>query len=157
MKAEKPMQLAISRVFVAILILISFAGCRESIEPTPPTLAQFDPTAAVTASEIEAADVSALFIGNSHSLALPELLTEIYAKQQPDKQVVFRRSSYSGFLDDHAGATATLNALESGPWEYVILQAQKYSTSGKFDYPTEGAIKLSDLASKLNAKILMYP
>lgn len=111
----------------------------------------------IAKEEIEQAELSVLFIGNSHSWIIPKLLTEIYERQQPGKKVLVRRVRFTGFLVDHLKSGNTKKLIESGPWDYVVLQAQKYSTSGKYHYPYDAAIELSQAATDVGAKIIMYP
>ncbi len=122
-----------------------------------PKQSRFDPNAEVTSEQIASADVSALFIGNSHSYPIPQLLTEIFERQKPDLTVLIRRAPLSGFLVNHLEGKTTAKWIEKGPWGHVILQAQKYSTSGKYEYPTDAAKTLSKLAKKMNARVIMYP
>lgn len=102
-------------------------------------------------------DLRVLFIGNSHSAPIPKLLREIFKRQLPDKKVQLQRVTSFGFLIDHAQRPSTLKHLKSTKWDYVVLQAQKYSTSGKYRYPTRGAAALADIATKNGAKVIMYP
>ena len=63
------------------------------------------------------------------------------------------------------GSTAT---LVTGPpveaaeitllnWSFVVLQAQKYSTSGQFFYPTDGAEALLRIARTQRAVPILFP
>jgi hypothetical protein len=40
------------------------------------------------------------------------------------------------FLDERLGDAASLQLIRSRRWSVVVLQAQKYSTSGQFEYST---------------------
>lgn len=102
-------------------------------------------------------EIRVLFIGNSHSAPIPRLLTKLFRKQQPQTKTRIQTARSFGFLADHASVPATLELINSGDWDFVVLQAQRYSTSGKYTYPTDGAIKLSKAANEAGAKIIMYP
>lgn len=102
-------------------------------------------------------ELRVLFIGNSHSAPIPRLLTKLFRKHQPKTKTKIQTARSFGFLVDHAKVPATRKLIQSGEWDYVVLQAQKYSTSGKYTYPTDGAIQLSELANQAGAKIIMYP
>ena len=105
----------------------------------------------------ESTDLRVLFIGNSHSSPIPLLLTRIFKRQQPGLKTFIRSAPSFGFLVDHANSKKTLKLIRTGNWDFVVLQAQKYSTSGKYTYPTDGALMLSKIATESGAKIVMYP
>lgn len=102
-------------------------------------------------------ELSILFIGNSHSAPIPKRLTEIYQRQQPGAKVRIKAVRKGGFLVDHARSESTLQMMRSGDWDWIVLQAQKYSTTGRYTYPTTGAIELSEVAAEVGAKVIMYP
>ncbi len=111
----------------------------------------------LTQKKIESADVSALFIGNSHTWNLHTTIERLFAEAHPDKKVCIARAPGNGFLVDHARDKKTRDLIELGPWDYVILQAQKYSTTGRYSYPYDGALELSKLAQEQGSKIIMFP
>ncbi|MGI9427552.1 MAG: hypothetical protein ACR2NM_02760, partial [Bythopirellula sp.] len=39
----------------------------------------------------------------------------------------------------------------------VVLQAQKYSTTGRYHYPYDAALALSERAAAVGAKVVMFP
>jgi len=47
--------------------------------------------------------------------------------------------------------------IANGSYEFVVLQAQKYSMSGKYEYSYDGAFKLGKLAKQNGAKVLLFP
>lgn len=104
-----------------------------------------------------AADISVLFIGNSHSQSIAGTLTRIFARNQPDSPTYIRRAGISGYLADHLAAGSTSRLIQAGKWNYVVLQGQKYSTSGKYEYPHEAAIELARLAKLAGAQVIMFP
>ncbi len=111
----------------------------------------------IAKDDIEQADVSILFIGNSHSAPIPGILSELFKSQLPNQKVLIAAAPSWGFLAEHAERNSTVSLIKQGPWDYVVLQAQKYSTTGKYSYPYDGALKLSKIASAQGAKIIMYP
>ncbi len=106
---------------------------------------------------IRDAELSVLFIGNSHIVPMPNLLKSLSDRRSPERKVVFRRVSRYGFLVDHAGYQPTLDMIAAGPWDVVVLQAQKYSTTGRYHYPCDGALALSERAADVGAKVVMFP
>lgn len=82
---------------------------------------------------------SVLLMGNSHANGLAPVLGELLAIGQPGKLVDVRVSTRSSFLADRVNDGVSEQELESRPWTHVILQAQKYSTTGVNRYPTVAA------------------
>ena len=54
-------------------------------------------------------------------------------------------------------ATATLELLQGQRWTHVVLQAQKYSSSGQFQYSTTEALALIRLARAAGAQAILFP
>lgn len=112
-------------------------------------------TTATVASQDEF--LSVLFLGNSHSAPMPGELKKMFTRLAPDQKVVLRSRSMP-FLVDHAASPETIDLIESHEWDVVVLQGQKYSTSGRYHYPYDGSLKLSKLIQdSTSARILMYP
>jgi hypothetical protein len=80
-----------------------------------------------------------LLMGNSHAAGLRAVLAELLALGQPGKSIEVRLSPGSAFLDERVNDGSSEQALESEPWTHVILQGQKYSSSGAYTYPTDAA------------------
>lgn len=108
------------------------------------------------AKRIEKADLAVLFIGNSHSAPIPKHLEKIFSRLADDQNVCFQ-ACFGPFLVNHAVSESTLNLIKAGPWDYIVLQGQKYSTSGKYHYPYDGALKLSKIIKESGAKVVMFP
>jgi hypothetical protein len=115
--------------------------------------------APIAAAEDEAKDYEILLIGNSHSSRnnLPGLLTMLIETGLPSKTVHARTAPRWGFLVDHLQDNKTRQLLESQPWTHVILQAQKYSSSGRYFYPTTAAEELIRRAKLQDAVPIMFP
>lgn len=126
-----------------------------SIEPTAEPLVSAshgEPSAKPPADALKI-----LFIGNSHSAPIPHVLEKIYLAEQPDQPVWFRAAPSWGFLIDHARSPSTLQLLDGYDWDVVVLQAQKYSTTGRYHYPYDGALALSERAQNRGARVILYP
>lgn len=152
---SRPSQFSVNRTFLfstAFLVSV-FTANLAAAQPGPP--AEFQKS--FSAESINKADVSVLFIGNSHSHPIPDLLGRVFKANDPGKKVVFAVASGYGFLVDHARNKRTLDLLKKGKWDFVVLQAQKYSTTGRRTYPIDGALKLSEIAKKHGTKVIMYP
>jgi hypothetical protein len=106
------------------------------------------------ATALQAADVTVLMMGNSHTTLanLPAHLRALLAAGLPGKRVAVAVSPDWMFLEERAADTASLNLLRSRPWTAVVLQAQKYSSSGLFSYSTQGAEQLVQV-TRLNKSL----
>lgn len=113
----------------------------------------------VTATEDIAKDYEILLIGNSHSSRnnLPGLVAILIETGLPSKTVHARTAPRWGFLDSHLRNDKTLRLLESQSWTHVILQGQKYSSSGRYSYPTTAAEEMIRRARSQDAIPIMFP
>ena len=80
-----------------------------------------------------------LLMGNSHSIGLVSFLQTVLAAGQPGKTSVVQAAPGSTFLDERVNDGASEQALESEAWSHVVLQAQKYSSTGTNIYSTDAA------------------
>lgn len=158
---------------IGLLLLWTFSGCvgssnqvetdaqsagREKSHASDPLIEKPTQVVGEPANDAKiAGEIRVLFIGNSHSSPIPKLLTGIFTRQRPGTKTLIRTAPSFGFLADHAKVQATLDLIRSGQWDIVVLQAQKYSTSGKYTYPTDGAMQLSKIATESGARVLMFP
>ena len=100
-----------------------------------------------------------LFMGNSHSAAngLPELLTKLIEAGLPNATAKADLAPGWKFLVDRLDDGVSEQMLNSRPWTHVILQAQKYSSSGQYFYPTTAAEEWIRRAKARNALPVMFP
>jgi hypothetical protein len=115
------------------------------------------PSARPDAEAVRAADVSVLFVGNSHTSFhdLPGLVARMIRFRQPAKTVCVRTAGVS-HLEQLATDPRGKDELEAAPWKYVVLQGQKISMSGKFDYSRQEGIDFARLAKSRGAAVLFY-
>lgn len=118
----------------------------SSVEPPPPPASG-------------PADLALLFMGNSHTAShdLPGTVAAMVRAARPGKTVSVDVAPDWGFLEDHAGNPRTLELLDRRRWSFVVLQAQKYSTSGQFSYPIEPAIELARKSRATGAVPILFP
>ncbi len=104
------------------------------------------------------ADYSLLFIGNSHTgmHQLPLLVRKMIEHQHPGKTVMTNFVP-CGFLEDAANNPACIAEIKTRPWKHVILQAQKISMSGKYNYSRKEGIELAKFAKENGAAAIYYP
>jgi hypothetical protein len=105
------------------------------------------------------ADFALLFMGNSHTAShdLPNTVAAMVRASRPGRTVTVDVAPDWGFLEDHASNPRTLELLERRRWSFVVLQAQKYSSSGQFLYPIEPAIDLARKSRTTGAVPIMFP
>ena len=105
------------------------------------------------------ADITLLFMGNSHTSfhALPQTAGALVRAARPGRTVLVEVAPDWGFLEDHAANPRTLELFDRRRWTFVVLQAQKYSTSGQFSYPIEPAIDLARRARGAGAVPILFP
>jgi len=109
---------------------------------------------------VDNSDASAykvLLMGNSHAAGLYPVLADLLALGQIDKPVDVQLSSSGGFLDERLNDAVSHHDLEREPWTHVILQGQKYSTTGSFSYPTDAAEYWIRGSKQQGAMPIMFP
>jgi hypothetical protein len=139
--------------YLLAVLLASLAACGggggggSTVETPPPP--------PVTGQE----DLKLLFMGNSHTAShdLPDTVAALVRAARPGRTVGVEVASDWGFLEDHASNPRTLELLDRRRWSFVVLQAQKYSSSGQFSYPIEPAIHLARRARTSGAVPIMFP
>lgn len=105
------------------------------------------------------ADVTVLMMGNSHSAVndLPGQLQAMLRAGLPGRSVRVTLAPGWLFLDERLADPASTALLRSRPWSAVVLQAQKYSTSGRFTYSTAEAEEWVRMARAVGALPVMFP
>ena len=140
------------RALVAALLLAACSGGGggpSSAETAPPP-----PPPPSTEGEI-----ALLFMGNSHTSfhALPAMVAALVRGATPGRAVVAVEAPGWMFLEERAAHAPSLALMASRRWSHVILQAQKYSSSGMFDYSTQGAEDLVRRARAIPALPILFP
>jgi hypothetical protein len=105
------------------------------------------------------ADITLLFMGNSHTSVndLSLMVADMVRAGRPGRSVASIEAPGWMFLEERVHDTASINLLRSQNWSFVILQAQKYSTSGQFEYSTEEAKQLIRMSREQHAVPVMFP
>ena len=101
--------------------------------------------------------LAVLLMGNSHAGGVKSILQTLIAIGQPNKNVIVQNASGRGFLAERVGDGVSEQSLESRAWTHVILQAQKYSSSGAVDYPTTAAEYWIRGSKSVGATAILFP
>lgn len=100
-----------------------------------------------------------LIFGNSHvrSHNLPALLNELLVAGRPDVKVELTMAGGGQYLDERLYNKVDLLLLRSNAWTHVILQGQKYSTSGLYSYPIDSSIIWLRAVKAQKATPVLFP
>lgn len=131
-------------------------GVAPSQQPANPAPAT--PAAPTTPAPI-LTDIAVLMMGNSHTTTndLPGMLAEMLRAGHPGKTVAVVVAPQWGFLDEHLRSSSTRMIFNSQAWSAVVFQAQKYSTSGLFEYSTSEAVEWVRMARARHMVPVMFP
>jgi hypothetical protein len=131
-------------IFLSALLLI--AGCNRPAKPTLP------------AEDTHVADISILFVGNSHTGMhdIPNLVRELIRQLRPGKSVFAYHVSVA-FLEDATSSPLYREQIKSRAWTHVVLQGQKISASGKHEYSREAGIEMARYAKERGSTVFYYP
>ena len=102
-------------------------------------------------------DYAVLLIGNSHSAraGLPKVLKQLL---EADGSVATVKTVAGwNFLAERLEDKRTQHTLESQPWTHVVLQAQKYSSSGEYSYSTDAAEEWIRRTRSIGAQPILFP
>ena len=115
---------------------------------------------ACSPSPTEEPPISLLMIGNSYTSAndLPGMVTELAATEGKTMSIeLIAEGGWS--LGDHANSTETMSLIESGSWDYVVLQEQSVIPSlpdYREDYMFPAARVLAEATSSAGAEPLLF-
>jgi hypothetical protein len=99
-----------------------------------------------------------LFVGNSHTANhdVPGTVARLLRQARPGARVEVEREPTYLHLQERSTHEPTLRLIDSRAWDYVVLQAQDYSLSGQYDYPTSGAIELAERVHAAGAEPVLF-
>jgi hypothetical protein len=113
----------------------------------------------VDVEPVTSADITLLFMGNSHTSAndLTGMVAAMVRAARPGKTVTSIEAPGWMFLEERLHHAPSLALLKSQRWSAVVLQAQKYSTSGQFSYSTVEAEEFIRMIRAQSALPVMFP
>jgi hypothetical protein len=141
------------RWILLLLIMASAAGCRTESTPTSAAV----PGELSDEAQVRTADFAVLFVGNSHTHmhGLPGLVGDMIRFRHHDKSY-YSHVVAVGFLEDVARNPRCREEIETRAWKHVVLQAQKESKSGNFQYSQTEGIDFAKLARSNGAKVTFF-
>lgn len=100
-----------------------------------------------------------LLLGNSHVAFndLAGILQKMLQTGRPQAKVHTQTAGGAGYLDERLKDNTTLPLLKNQSWSHVILQGQKYSTTGLFHYSIEAALYWVALIKSRHGTPIMFP
>jgi hypothetical protein len=142
-------------LIISILILSLLVACKDDNSENQTSGSGPRPLAFANNPK---ADYELLFIGNSHSSVnnLPKLVSQLIEAGTEQSANAFNAPGWR-FLDERQGDTVTQQSIEARDWTHVFLQAQKYSTTGLYTYPTTAAEDWIRRVKQHNATPVMFP
>ncbi len=104
-------------------------------------------------------DMAVLMMGNSHTSMhdLPQQLAQLLQAGLGGRTVGIAEAPGWMFLDERLTHAPAQALLRSRSWTVVVLQAQKYSSSGQFTYPTAPAEELVRQVRSGGALPVLFP
>ena len=149
-------------MLVAAILLTACGGGSESGSPAPDQTIVADGYSRYTTSQplvdnTDSSSYKVLIMGNSHAAGLYPVLEELLALGQPGKSIDVQLSWSGGFLVDRVEDGFSERDLEREAWSHVILQGQKYSTTGSNSYPTDAAEYWIRGSKEQGATPIMFP
>jgi len=146
------------------VFLVGCGGGSENVPDEPVTRADSSPVGTIKyATSLPLADntngsaYKVLLMGNSHAAGLQSSLERLLILGRPGMSVDVQVAPHGGFLADRVNDGVSAQKLESEPWTHVILQAQKYSSTGSLTYPTTAAEYWIRGSKELGATPIMFP
>lgn len=146
------------RLAALVLLAPLLAACSGEPIPKPAPTPAPTPTPTPTPDPTTDGVTRILFLGNSHTSRndVPGTVEALWRSADPGVEVEAVLGPGSLHLDDRGDDPATLEAIASQPWDFVVLQAQNYSLSGCCHYPTTAAEELVRVARAQGATPVLY-
>jgi hypothetical protein len=151
-------------VFYSVLYLALSAcgGSSDSDLATPPVTEEpvIQPPAGLPVPDNSiSSHYQILLVGNSHvrSNDLAGLIGQLIQAGPKKAGVYVKTAERISFLDDRINDQITLPTIKERAWTHIILQGQKYSTTGAYTYPIDAALYWLRTAKSLNATPVLFP
>jgi hypothetical protein len=109
------------------------------------------------ADNSNSSEYKVLLMGNSHAAGVRPFLKQLLVLGQTNKSITVQTAPGGSFLAERVNDGVSEQTLESEQWTHVILQAQKYSSTGANTYPTTAAEYWIRGSKLLGATPVMFP
>lgn len=151
------------------LALSLLTGCGSdpaalSNPPTPKPPLQQPPLPVITPGlalpdNSAGARFEVLLFGNSHvqSHDLAMMLQLMLQQGRPQATSRVQLADDWAFLDERLNDGRSWPLLQSQPWTHLVLQGQKYSTTGLYSYPIDASLTWIALAKQLQITPVLFP
>ncbi|WP_214000814.1 hypothetical protein [Arsukibacterium sp.] len=153
--------------YLVLLVSLGIAGCNASSEQAVevPTAVILPPKSAVEGAGQPVPDNRTVnefrvaLLGNSHVHVnnLAGQLQQLLQVGRPQAAVHTYVAGGAGFLDERLTDSETESLLVTQSWSHVIVQGQKYSTSGLVTHPTDAAKYWLALIKSRQATPILFP
>ena len=150
-----------------ILVCCLATGCKSDSEPAGeddvavvlPPLSAVDGAGQAVPDNRTVNEFRVLLMGNSHVQVndLGGLLQQLLRVGRPQASVRTTLTGILGFLDERLMDSETETQLVTQVWSHVIVQGQKYSTSGLVNYSTDAAKYWLALIKAQHATPVLFP
>lgn len=146
-------------MYLGLSLFICLSGCSSDGATSTTSINTNVPSTVSDMAAMPVADYELLFIGNSHSSSngLPNLVTRLIESAEQEKTANAGLVPGYRFLDERVNDGVTLESLKARQWTHVFLQAQKYSTTGRYFYSTVAAQEWIRKVKTLEATPVMFP
>jgi hypothetical protein len=142
--------------FVGLAMLPWCIGCVRNGTSSGPELS-YEESVRQRDEQMKEADEHLLFVGNSHTHFhdLPTIVCRMLESLLP-KTTFGAKTQGAAFLDQIAADPEFQQLLTSRKWKFVILQAQKISSSGQYKYSTQEGIDIAKKARENGASVFFF-
>jgi hypothetical protein len=153
----------IKTILLPLLLLMLLSGCggsgSDTVKPDEQAVITDFPAGAAVPDLRYTDTYQILIYGNSHvrSNNLSGLIQQLIEAGRPGVKVNVVVAAGGAFLDERLNDDEGLRLLQSAVWTHVILQGQKYSTSGVTTYPIDGTLLWIKASKAQRATPVLFP
>ncbi len=123
------------------------------------TVSVAQPQTRPTAEEIKDAELAILFFGNSHTGMhdVPGIVRGLWELAHgKDDYKCFTTSRSGVTLKDISASEQNHTLIRNYEWDVIVLQGQEISSSGRFTYPLDPAIDLTNTATESGKRVFLF-
>lgn len=146
-------------IYGLLLVILSACGGASDQAPARPPVAEEPAPPLPLPDNSMSSQYQVLLVGNSHvySNDLAWIIKQMILAGPKKAEAYVRPAVRSTFLDERVNDQMTLPVLKERTWTHVILQGQKYSTTGENYYPIDAALYWINKVKELKATPILFP